>query len=237
MVLKDGGPCIALKKDKATGNMNMCGKMRDHLFYAGPICKGCYESASRKKQKESGVATGIAVDLEDLQEESQEKLVEIEEIYGSRCVRARTRDPQPERETHSPTPHSQVSSPSSPTRSLVLTFASAPPVARGHRFSKIPRDRRERRDALEEDEKLLEYDVYGKFEFERDNGKKSKAEWGRRWCPVSECAEVEDWVDSVKAYEIELKGLCVEAEETYGETSAAGAANAVGAVGAAAAAT
>ena len=101
MVLKDGGPCIALKKDKATGNMNMCGKMRDHLFYAGPICKGCYESASRKKQKESGVATGIAVDLEDLQEESQEKLVEIEEIrltvrQGSNArPTARTRDPQP----------------------------------------------------------------------------------------------------------------------------------------------
>ena len=97
MVLQDGGPCIALKrvKNKDTGvtSMVLCGKTRDHLFYAGPTCKGCYEIANRKKRKIEGVATGVPVDLEAVQEESQETLVEIEEIYGSRCARARTRHP------------------------------------------------------------------------------------------------------------------------------------------------
>ena len=73
----------------------VCGKSQDHLWYAGPVCKGCYEVTSRKKRKAEGVTTGVAVDLEAVQEESQETLVEIEEIYGSRCARARTRDPQP----------------------------------------------------------------------------------------------------------------------------------------------
>ena len=86
----------------------------------------------------------------------------------------------------------------------------------GRRFSRIPRERRERRDALEEEEKSLEYDVYGKFEFDRGNGKKSKAEWGRRWCPVNECSEVEDWEDYLKAYEIQLRAAREEAQETYG---------------------
>ena len=95
MVLKDGGPCVALKKDKDTGSMITCGKVRDHVWYSGPVCKGCYEVASRKKQKVgSSTATGVVVDLEDLQEESQETLVEIDEIYASRCIRARTREPQ-----------------------------------------------------------------------------------------------------------------------------------------------
>ena len=100
MVLKAGGPCIALKnvKDRETGAVStaVCGKTQDHLWYAGPVCKGCYESNMRKKRKGAeAVATGVAVDLEAVQEESQETLVEIEEIYGSRCARARTRDPQP----------------------------------------------------------------------------------------------------------------------------------------------
>lgn len=95
-------------------------------------------------------------------------------------------------------------------------MCTLPPRAHG-RFSRIPRDRRERRDALEEDEKALEYDIYGKFEFERENGKKSKAEWGRRWCSISECAAVEDWVDSLKTYEMELRVAREEAVETFGE--------------------
>ena len=62
---------------------------------------------------------------------------------------------------------------------------------------------------------VLEYDVYGEFEFEREDGKKSKPEWGRRWCPVSECALVEDWADSVKAFEGQLKAKRMAAEAEF----------------------
>ena len=202
MVLKDGGPCIALKKDKETGNMVTCGKVQHHLWYAGPTCKGCYEAASRKKQKVEpfGMATGVAIDPEVMQEESQETLVEIEEIYGSRCARAQT--------THNPAPAQPVP-----------PLGSYTPVSRLiplRRLSRIPRERRERRNALEPEEKQLEYDVYGKFEFERENGKMAKAEWGRRWCTVGECSAVEDWVDSLKTFEMELQAARKEAEESYG---------------------
>ena len=100
MVLKAGGPCIALKnvKDRETGAVStaVCGKTQDHLWYAGPVCKACYEVSARRKRKADGMTTGVAVDLEVVQEESQETLVEIEEIYGSRCARAQT--------THNPAP-------------------------------------------------------------------------------------------------------------------------------------
>ena len=101
MVLKEGGPCIALKKVKdAEGQVStrMCNKTEDHVWYAGSTkCKGCYEKANRigKRKMETALGTAVAMDLEDLQEESQEVLVEIEEIYAVRCDRARTRDPQP----------------------------------------------------------------------------------------------------------------------------------------------
>ena len=85
MVLKDGGPCIAFKKERGSFVTQICGKTRDHLWYAGPTCKGCYERSNRKRKTE-GVATGVAMDLEELQEESQETLVEIEEVYGVRCM-------------------------------------------------------------------------------------------------------------------------------------------------------
>ena len=49
-----------------------------------------------------------------------------------------------------------------------------------------------------------EYDVYGKFEFELENGKKSKAEWGRRWCAVMDCSQVLGWADDLATFEIEL---------------------------------
>ena len=84
------------------------------------------------------------------------------------------------------------------------------------RLSKIPREQRERRDALEEDEQALEYDVYGKFEYERENGKRAKAEWGRRWCPANKCAKTEDWEDKVKVFEMQLAQKRTEAVETYG---------------------
>ena len=217
MVLKDGGPCIAFRKDKETGNMVVCGKVRAHIFYAGPTCKDCYDKETRRKrQSEGAVPSGVLVDMEALQEESQETLVEIEEIYASRCVRARTRDPQP-----SVTPQPSVLAALLAHTQLALTFASDPPCAHGHRLSKIPRERRERRDALEDDEKALEYDVYGKFEYDRGNGKKSKPEWGRRWCSIGECAQVDDWVDSLKTYEIELKAARLAAQQTYGEADEA----------------
>jgi hypothetical protein len=82
-------------------------------------------------------------------------------------------------------------------------------------MSRIPRERRVRRNPLEPEEKALEYDVYGKFEFELENGKMSKAEWGRRWCAVVECTQVLGWADDLATFEIELKGMRVEAEETY----------------------
>ena len=93
MVLKDGGPCIALKMPaRGSGpgapmvHMVLCGKTSDHLWYACPTCKGCYEKKNRKRKRPEGVATGIPIDPESLQEESQETLVEIEAIYASRCA-------------------------------------------------------------------------------------------------------------------------------------------------------
>ena len=44
----------------------------------------------------------------------------------------------------------------------------------------------------------------------------AKAEWGRRWCGVYECAEVDDWKDQLKAYEVKLKAKREDAEQTYG---------------------
>ena len=84
------------------------------------------------------------------------------------------------------------------------------------RFSKIPRERRQRRNALEEEEMELEYDVYGKFEFELPSGKKAKAEWGRRWCTVPEIAEVDGWEDHLKTFEGELKAKREEAVSEFG---------------------
>ena len=112
MVLKDGGPCIALKKDKETGNMVTCGKVQHHLWYAGPTCKGCYEAASRKKQKVEpfGMATGVAIDPEVMQEESQETLVEIEESTAHDAPGLKRPITQP---------------PPSPSRPLDLTRLSA----------------------------------------------------------------------------------------------------------------
>jgi hypothetical protein len=82
-------------------------------------------------------------------------------------------------------------------------------------MSKIPRERRVRRNPLDAEEKALEYDVYGKFEFDLGNGKMSKPEWGRRWCSVSECAEVLGWVDDLKQFEIDLAAMRAAAEESY----------------------
>jgi hypothetical protein len=204
MVLNEGGPCIVLKKNKVSGAMEVCGKTRDHLWYAGPSCKGCYEKANRKKRKQGEVATGVPMDLEDVLEENQETLVAIEEIYGSRCPATPSPSPTPFLCAQA-TAHCLLL-----TRALLLVRLTQP-----HRFSKIPRERRERRNPLEADEKVLEYDIYGQFEYERENGKKGKAEWGRRWCQVSECAGVEDWGDNLKAYEMELKSLREEAQETF----------------------
>ena len=79
----------------------------------------------------------------------------------------------------------------------------------------MPREPRQRRNPLDKEEKELDYDVYGKFEFELENGKKSKPEWGRRWCAVVECAEVLGWEDDLAHFEEELKEMREEAEATY----------------------
>ena len=54
MVLKDGGPCIAFKKDRGSAVTTICSKTRDHLWYAGPTCKGkgCYERSNHKRKTE-----------------------------------------------------------------------------------------------------------------------------------------------------------------------------------------
>jgi hypothetical protein len=100
MVLGPGGPCIALRKTKdgeGTQTTGVCNRTESHIWYVGPKCKGCYEAAARigKRKMETAQGHAVTLDLEELQEERQEILVEIEEIYGVRCVRARTRDPQP----------------------------------------------------------------------------------------------------------------------------------------------
>jgi hypothetical protein len=82
-------------------------------------------------------------------------------------------------------------------------------------MSKIPRERRVRRNPLDKEEKELEYDVYGKFEFDLGSGKMAKAEWGRRWCAVGECAGVDGWKNDVKQFEIDLAAMRGEAEEYY----------------------
>ncbi len=77
MVLKEGGPCIALKKVKDTeGNptTRVCNKTEAHLWYGGnTTCKGCYEKANRlgKRKMETALGTAVAVDMEDLQEENK----------------------------------------------------------------------------------------------------------------------------------------------------------------------
>ena len=82
-------------------------------------------------------------------------------------------------------------------------------------MSKISREPRERRNPLDKEEKALDYDVYGKFEYELGNGKKSKPEWGRRWCAVVECAGVLGWEEELAGFEEELKEMREEAEGTY----------------------
>ena len=79
----------------------------------------------------------------------------------------------------------------------------------------MPREPRQRRNPLDKEEKELDYDVYGKFEFELENGKKSKPEWGRRWCAVVECAEVLGWEDELAHFEEELKEMRTMASTTY----------------------
>ena len=89
MVLKAGGPCVFFVKDKQSGQLIQCAKVQDHAWYAGPTCKSCYEKASRKSNKRKmgeTMATGVPIDPEDMQEENQETLVEIDEIYAVRCA-------------------------------------------------------------------------------------------------------------------------------------------------------
>ena len=197
------------KKKEADGThtMGVCNRTESHVWYLGPSCKGCYESAARigKRKMETALGTAVALDLEDLQEESQEILVEIEEIYAVRWVFERTRDPQP-------VPLHRPSITCHAPQSHALTCVSDPNL---HRMSKIPRERRVRRNPLDAEEKALEYDVYGKFEFDLGSGKMAKPEWGRRWCSMSECAQVSGWVNDLKQFEIDLAAMRVEAEDSY----------------------
>ena len=82
----------------------MCNRTESHIWYLGPKCKGCYESAARigKRKMETALGTAVALDLEDLQEESQEILVEIEEIYAVRCVQSSNARPAARSTFHRP---------------------------------------------------------------------------------------------------------------------------------------
>jgi len=80
MVLKTGGPCMAMKKDKeATAAQTLlaavmiaCGNTESHAWYAGPIlCKGCYERDLTKKRKQTSAMNGVPMDAQS--EEMQEK--------------------------------------------------------------------------------------------------------------------------------------------------------------------
>ena len=118
MVLITGGPCIAVKKMKdAEGNptTGVCNKTEAHVWYAGSTkCKGCYESASRigKRKMETALGHAVALDLEDLQEESQETLVEIEEIYAVRCAQSSNARPVARPSKFHPPPRSSATPPS-----------------------------------------------------------------------------------------------------------------------------
>ena len=88
MVLEAGGPCFATRKKKeadGTYTTGVCGRTEAHIWYSGK-CKGCYEKAARlgKRKMETALGTAVAVDMEDLQEESKGVLVKIEDIYGVR---------------------------------------------------------------------------------------------------------------------------------------------------------
>ena len=114
MVLVPGGPCIAIKKMKDTeGNptTGVCNKTEAHIWYAqNTKCKGCYEKAARigKRKMETAFGTAVALDLEDLQEESQEILVEIEEIYAVRCEQSSNARPVARPSKFDPPPLDQV---------------------------------------------------------------------------------------------------------------------------------
>ena len=74
------------KKDAdGTHTMGVCNRTESHVWYSGK-CKGCYEVAARlgKRKMETALGTAVAVDMEDLQEESKGVLVKIEDIYGVR---------------------------------------------------------------------------------------------------------------------------------------------------------
>ena len=113
MVLEAGGPCFAMRKKKeadGTRTMGVCNRTESHVWYSGK-CKGCYEVAARigKRKMETAMGTAVALDPEELQEERQENLVEIEEIYAVRWVFERTRDPSATRSPfHSTAPQSRA---------------------------------------------------------------------------------------------------------------------------------
>ena len=97
MVLEAGGPCFAMRKKKeadGTRTMGVCNRTESHVWYSGK-CKGCYEKAARlgKRKMETALGTAVAVDMEDLQEESKGVLVKIKDIYGVRCGQSSNASP------------------------------------------------------------------------------------------------------------------------------------------------
>ena len=114
MVNKPGGPCIAIRKKKeedGTHTMGVCNRTESLIWYGGNTkCKGCYESAGRigKRKMEAALGSAVALDLEDLQEESQEILVEIEEIYAVRCEQSSNARPVARPSKFHPPPLDQV---------------------------------------------------------------------------------------------------------------------------------
>ena len=80
MVLKEGGPCVGKPR---TGN-GLCGKVESHVWYAGPMCKACYErrrTAQGSKRPRGGAS-------EEAEEEASggDNLLEVIKVSGCRSA-------------------------------------------------------------------------------------------------------------------------------------------------------
>ena len=80
MVLKEGGPCVG--KLKAGGT---CGKSEAHIWYAGPICKACYERRQRALQGSKRPRVGASEAAEE-EASGGDNLLEVRKISGCRCA-------------------------------------------------------------------------------------------------------------------------------------------------------
>lgn len=153
-----------------------CSSDQSTIWYGkkgSKYCKHCYDTIPNKKKRTRSV-------LEEEEEENPagDVLVEIKSIYGLRRVPAL--EPAP--------PH--VHAPFS-------NHSPRVPVRCG-RFCKQPRCPKERSNPVAEEDKTLEYDVYGWWRFEDDATGVRRL--GRQWTPIEEVAAVAGgWSDEADA--------------------------------------